>query len=175
MPGKLHDNAPYGKFALGGWAYTSRFDDVFDTDASGNAVRRDGNFGIYGFGEYTIYRERDPTQGLALFSRLGYANPDLNQINYYLGAGVTYTGLIPCRDKDRFGLALASIFNGEKFRKANAGNSVEKTEINLELTYRAVLAPWLALQPDFQFIINPGTEARLENAFLAGVRWELSL
>lgn len=177
LPGKLKEDAPYGKFALGAWAHTSRFDDVLDVDAEGNPVRRRDNFGIYALGEYNVYREKDdPDQGLGVFGRFGYANGDVNQLQYYLGAGLKYTGLIPHRDKDQMGVAVAAAFNGGKFKQAqsNAGTPVESAEVNLEFTYRAELAPWFVLQPDFQLIINPGMNPTLNNAFLAGLRWEVS-
>ncbi len=177
LPGELKESAPAGKFALGSWVYTSRFDDLLDVDAAGNPVRHRGNFGIYGLAEYNVYREKDdPEQGLSVFGRLGYADADVNRLQYYLGAGLSYTGLIPHRDKDRLGFAAAAAFNGGKFKQAqlNAGIPVDSAEVNLELTYRVELTPWLVLQPDLQYIINPATNSAVNNAFLAGMRWEVS-
>ncbi len=178
LPGELNENAHYGKFALGSWIYTTRFDDVFKTDNNGNPVRHRGNFGVYVLGEHMVYREKnDHDQGLSVFGRLGYADDNTNPLQYYLGAGLGYTGLFPHRHKDRVGFAVASAINGLPFKKAqsNAGFPVEDAEVNLELTYRAQIKPWLAMQPDFQYIFNPGTDLTLNNAVIAGLRWELSL
>ena len=159
-----------------GVAYLDNFDLIFTVDAETLVGWKGASFLIYGLGEYNIYRETED-QGLAIYGRFGYANADVNQLQYYLGAGLNYTGLISHRDQDQLGLAVATAFNGSKFEQAqsDAGTSVEDAEVNLELTYRACLTPWLVLQPDFQYIINPGTDPTLKNAFLAGLRWEVSL
>ena len=66
--------------------------------------------------------------------------------------------------------------NGGKFRRAQAalGATVERHETAIELTYRVQFLPWLALQPDVQYIINPGTDPALKNALVIGLRFELS-
>ena len=40
----------------------------------------------------------------------------------------------------------------------------------LEFTYKAILTPCLYIQPDAQFIINPGATQDLRNAFVLGGR-----
>ena len=47
-------------------------------------------------------------------------------------------------------------------------------EIDIEFTYRAVLTAWLSLQPDFQYVINPGGDPTLDDAFVIGLRGILS-
>jgi porin len=53
------------------------------------------------------------------------------------------------------------------------GNPVKRRETVFELTYRTRLAPWLALQPDAQYIIDPGTDPALGNALAVGLRFEI--
>ena len=33
---------------------------------------------------------------------------------------------------------------------------IRRSETVLELTYQAVVAPWLTVQPDFQYVLSPG-------------------
>ena len=40
----------------------------------------------------------------------------------------------------------------------------------LEFAYKAILTPWLYIQPDAQFIINSGATQDLRNAFVLGGR-----
>ena len=47
-------------------------------------------------------------------------------------------------------------------------------EVAVELTYRFVLTDWLALQPDIQYIVNPGTDPTLSNALTLAIRAELN-
>lgn len=44
-----------------------------------------------------------------------------------------------------------------------------------EATYRAALTPWLSIQPNFQYMINPGADAQIKNATVLGVRFELTM
>lgn len=73
-------------------------------------------------------------------------------------------------------MGIAAAHNGSRFGRARAiiDQPVEDAEVTIELTYRAPLSPWLAVQPDLQYVINPGTEPDLANALVATARFELS-
>ncbi|MEE1563177.1 MAG: carbohydrate porin, partial [Alphaproteobacteria bacterium] len=85
-----------------------------------------------------------------------------------------YTGLFPGRDEDRLGAAIGVGINGDPFKTANSVTQDE--EINLEFTYHAPILPWLALQPDLQYVINPGAGANgdLGDAVVLGLRFEIT-
>lgn len=169
--------ARYGKFALGTWHYTAKFDDIMDLDASGDPMRRSGNRGVYLLAEQTVLRDSsDPSQGLGLFARIGFANGNINQFSNYFGAGVVTTGLIPGRDEDRIGFAVASAFNSRKFKQAqqDAGDPVESSETILELSFSSQVLPQLTMRPDLQYVINPGTDPDVDNALVMGFRFELA-
>ena len=175
--GKLKDENPRGKFAVGNWLYTAAFDDILKVDNNGNPIKRHGNFGVYGFGEYKVYLENaEDTQGLSIFGRFGYARPNINRFQHYLGFGLVYQGLIPHRNEDQLGLAMAAAFNGRKYRKAqkSVGIDTDLAEINLELTYRMQITPWFSVQPNVQYTINPDTDPNLDNAFTLGSRFGFS-
>jgi porin len=181
------------KVALGGWHFTERFDDVFATDAQGNPIRRHGNQGVYALGERVVYREpvedaaeghpgrprRDlyesSDQGLSVFLRFGVADEDLNQFSHYIGVGGVYTGLIPGRDEDQLGIAAAIARNGDSFKDSlrAAGDPARDQEVSIELTYHLHVTPWLALQPDVQYIVDPGAGAGgdLDDALAVGLRF----
>jgi len=164
---------PYGKWALGAWHYTASFDDLLDVDSNGNAIKRKTNQGLYVLAEYQVYRESpDPQQGLAVFARYGVANEDINQIGRYLGAGLVYTGPFSGRDEDQLGLAIAIATNGDKYRQQqqSIGSPVDASEITLELSYRAQLLAWLAVQPDVQWVRNPGMNPAVQDATVIGLR-----
>ncbi len=166
------------KLALGVWHFTADFDDVFATDSAGDPLRRSGNQGLYVLAERTIYREPDsPEQGLAVFVRLGFADPEVNQFSQYFGAGAVYTGLVPGRDEDKLGLAIAVARNGRPFKDSlTAPVSAVDQEIDIELTYHATVTRWLALQPDIHYVVNPGAGANgnLDDALVVGLRFVLT-
>jgi porin len=155
---------------LGGWGYTSEFQPILSIDKVGN------NIGGYGLIEGPIYREPgEEDQGLSGFIRVGYANERINQFSHYIGAGVVYTGPCKSRDEDQIGFALAAAGNGDDFKGATrlAGDAPNDYETNLELSYRAQLTDWLAVQPDIQYIINPGAVSGLRDALALGIRLEI--
>jgi porin len=161
------------KYAVGTWRYTARFDDLVDTDALGNPARR-VNRGAYFLAEQTVFREKDDSsQGLALFFRYGVANGDVNTLDYSYSLGLRYKGLLPGRDQDEFGIGLTRGHAGAKFRQA-AATPLETNESALEITYRARVIRWLAIQPTLQRILNPGHDPALRNAWVAGARFEIA-
>jgi len=90
---------------------------------------------------------------------------------------VVYTGPFPGRPADQLGLSFSMAANGGKFLAAAraAGEPADQSETALEITYRAPLAPWLTLQPVIHRIINPGTDPRIKDATVLGVRFEFAL
>lgn len=75
------------------------------------------------------------------------------------------------RPLDQVGLALAAAEYSAGYRRS-AG--VSRREVNLELTYRAQVAPWLAVQPNLQWISSPGGEEALDDAIVVGLRLDFS-
>ena len=95
---------------------------------------------------------------------------DRNTVYYYGQAGVNVIGLVPSRPKDVLGLgALYTRFSAD-FVQANrvAGTAVTSQETIVELTYQAVIAPFLTLQPDLQLVFDANQTGR--NAVVFGVR-----
>jgi len=146
--GEIEVPLAHGKLLLGHWQYTAQSD----------------NSGYYLRGESCLFRESEGHQGLDGFFRAGHANARFNSFDWFASAGFNYTGLFAGRDEDQLGIAFASAFG------PNSGG----TETSFELTYRARLLPWLTLQPNVQYIVNPGMDPLIENAFIVGLRTEIS-
>ena len=51
---------------------------------------------------------------------------------------------------------------------------VKGVEVALEGTYLIQLTPWLAMQPDVQYVLHPNTDPAISNALVAVLRFELS-
>lgn len=154
-----------GRYMLGAWEMS---------DSSGmstaNGINPDGttyynnfnrNFGAYCGFEQMVYKENkddeNDMQGLTVFGQAGMAESDKNDMNKYVGSGLHYIGLIPKRDKDRAGIAIAS--GNFASRLANTGYDLVNrvgSETVLEAFYRVQVTPWIYFQPDVQFIMNPG-------------------
>ncbi len=162
------------KLAIGGWLYTADFDQLVGTDPGGEPARNDGNAGLYAIGE------RELASGgfgkLAGFLRAGYGSEQFNQVEYYAGGGLVLDGFWPSRAQDQVGLAFATAINGGDYREAQrlAGESPDNHETAIELTYRAPITGWLTLQPDLQYVVNPGTNPALDDALVIGLRFEVA-
>jgi porin len=160
----------FNKAAIGFWRYSTRFDDLADTDAFGNPIRRPSQ-GVYFLAERTLMAEADhPTQGLSGFIRFGTASRDIHQSDWTGSAGLRYRGLIVGYDDDIAGIAFTVNHASEKYRLLNTADG---SEIDMEVTYRAQLQPWLALQPTLQYIQNPNMDPAMQDAWVAGVRVEI--
>ncbi len=155
----------------GYWRYSRPFPDVADP------VARRGNQGFYALVEGRLFAEPDPDQGLNAFVRAGWADDRFNPIGTYVGAGVVYRGLLPGREGDEVGLAVAIASVGEETRDAvrAGGGRIERREVNFELTYRIQVTRWFAVQPDVQVILDPGFDPSLRNTVVAALRFELIL
>jgi porin len=198
-----------GSVKFGSWIHTNDTDHLLVADDAGNPVRRRNNYGFYGLIDQMIFREKKskpgsetsklwtPThvvegeeQGLGIFLQFGGAPSDRNLVAYYFGAGLNYTGLIPKRDKDILGVAVANAFMSRKARKArgeeidafdptdpDAGpqpGQLMANESTLEITYRIQLHERLALQPDYQVVFNPSGEKNIKTAHVFGLRFEVT-
>ncbi|MEQ8661400.1 MAG: carbohydrate porin [Gammaproteobacteria bacterium] len=155
----------YYKVGVGGWYHTARFDDIGGTP-------RHANGGIYLIGERDVWRSDDGRGGGA-FVQVGFADDERNQFAAYVGGGLTWTGLLPGRAADVAGVAVAHARNSDAFRRLSA--DTERGETTIELSYLMAPAPWLTIEPDLQYVIDPGTDPGVDNALVLGVRLQLSL
>ena len=105
-------------------------------------------------------------------ARLGVAAGRFNMFDRFASFGLVYSGLLPGRDGDTAGLAVAVAGTSDGFRATSPATG---TEVAIELTYRFALTDWLALQPDLQYIVSPGTDPALSNALTLGIRAELGV
>ena len=163
--GVLGGESHYYKLGVGGWHHTANIDDL-------DGRPQDDNSGVYAIGEADIWRNEDG-RGMGVFTQLGFADGDNNQIATYVGGGVTWTGPFPQRPQDVAGLAVAHARNGDHFRRLNVG--LERAETTLEASYLVTPKPWLTVQPDVQYIIDPGTDSSIDNALILGVRVQVTL
>jgi porin len=183
IPGKVQGGEPASpgqtdKYAVGVWSYTSRFADLVDVDGVDDPLMRKGNRGFYVLAERTLHRRtRNPDSHADGFIRYGRANADFNQFSSYFQTGLVFSGMVPGRSEDQFAVSYSTARTGDKYRLAasNAGAEATSHESVWEATYRAHMAPWLSIQPNIQYVINPGADAQIKNSTVLGVRFEMSM
>ena len=159
------------RMGLGAFSYSADFEAIRETDATGNPVRRGGNAGWYGFAEGTTNTDTADGRSTSAFIRLGTANGALNPFDRYFGAGMVMSGFVPHRPDDQVGISMAMARCSADFRAA-AG--AESHETAIEFTYVLQISDILRVQPDLQYILNPGADPELENALAIGVRLDIN-
>ncbi len=113
-----------------------------------------------------VYREGAPgtDEGLSLFGAFIYAPLQrINTLPYFASVGANYRGLLPSRGKDTASFAV--YYGG--FSRDLPGQTYE---LVLEWTYAIAVAPWLTVQPDVQYIVNPGGRSSTGNALVVGAQ-----
>jgi porin len=154
-----------GAYRIGVWYHS---DDVEEITGAPVPDTFSGSHGIYLAFDQLLFEERaDPEdpQGLAAFAQFGWAPDDRSELARYVGGGLIYTGAIPDRDEDVLGVGVAHARFSDRVKELDGRTH----ETAVEVFYRAQLTPWLSLQPDLQFIANPGGQE--EDALTVGLRF----
>jgi porin len=164
------------KIALGGWRYTSRFEDQLTTDAFGDPVFRRGNDGVYALAEINLWNSAGGPRSLDAYARYGTADGRVNRFDEAWALGVVSTGPFAARPQDQLGIAVSVPTNGDAYREVSAlaGERVDSSEYAFELTYRTQVTDWLVLQPTVHHIVNPDTVSAREDALAVALRFELA-
>ncbi len=199
-PGQLVTQPPApglaGVYKLGAYYDTGAYPDQrFDSAglslanpaSSGSLLMRHGNFGIYGVMDQVLWRP-DPqaARALGVFARIMGGPGDRNVLNFALNAGITLKAPIAGRDNDTVGLGygLARISNAASdldkdiTSLSQTAIPIRSSESFIELMYLAQLAPWWTVQPDLQYVFNPGggianplvPDQRIQNELVLGLR-----
>lgn len=154
-----------GTLKIGAWSHSSDFDDVLLTDNAGNPLKHSNDNGAYVVVDQMLYRENG-SQGLGAFFQLGAAPKNRNVISDYIGGGLHYLGLIPRRDDDEIGIAVAHAGISDDLCPG-----MDAAETTWEFTYKAQITPWFTLQPDLQIIKNPGAVPANRDATVGTLRF----
>lgn len=184
-----------GQAKSGIWIQTGEMADTLHEST------QSGNYGLYFILDQMIFREdashcaapavkskgsskscetscdsKKSSQGLGWFTRLAFTPEDRNLVNFYFDTGLSYKGLIPGRDEDALGIAIAYAQLGDTKSVAmvEEGSDVVGSEMVLEATYQFQVTPWCVLQPDVQYIINPNGTSDVGNALVIGARCSIT-
>jgi porin len=161
------------KLAFGVWSYSASFERI-DAPALVSAAEQDGNRGFYAH-----FDTRLGSVGAVDFDgalRAGTAAGRFNAVDQYAGLALTATHVFATRPGDTLGFGVAWAHLGEEYRALRSfdGPPATAAETVFELVYRAEFTPWLALLPHVQFVRDPGADPMAGDAWVAGLRFEVS-
>lgn len=184
-------------YKLGVWWDSESFpDQQFDNTglslanpaSNGIPLGHRGDYGIYAVADQLIWV--DPTESdrtISLFGRvMGAPQADRNLVTFSMNAGLTFHEPILHRDDDTFAIGMgyakvsgaAAAFDKALADYTGAFVPVRGGETFVELTYQYQATPWWQIQPDLQYVFNPGgglanpnnPTQRIGNELVLGVR-----
>ncbi|MGB9154623.1 MAG: carbohydrate porin [Alphaproteobacteria bacterium] len=189
-----------GTYKFGVWYDSENFaDQEYGTDglslanpaSNGNPAMHHGDYGIYAVADQMLWASENlEDRTLNFFTRvMGTPETDRNLIDFSMNAGFTLHEPIPLRDSDTLGIGVgyADVSNravgfDQDTASYNPGTytPIRSSETFVEATYQYQVLPWWQVQPDIQYVFNPGAGAvddsgqRIKNEAIIGLRTNIS-
>jgi len=166
-----------GTYKIGAWYDTENFPDqeYDDTGLSlanpasdGVPAAHDGDYAFYAVMDQVLWndpKDENADRTINFFARaMGTPLENRNLIDFSMNAGFTFHEPIRNRDDDTLGIGMgyAKVSSGASALDRDTGfysgssYPVQSGETFVEVTYQYELTPWCTLQPDFQYVFNPG-------------------
>lgn len=179
-----------GTYKIGGWYDSGAFPDrrygtdglsLADPASNGDPLMHRGNYSLYAVVDQTVWQSPSNTaRTVNVFGRIMGAPTNQNFITFFVNGGVTMTAPFPGRDNDQAGLdfGVGTVSKRAAGLDTDSGQPAQGSEGLIELTYQAQVLPWLVVQPDMQYVVNPGggvpnpmdPAQLLKNEFVMGAR-----
>jgi porin len=154
-----------GTYKIGAWYDTENFaDNGYDSTSE-----HQGDYAFYAVMDQMLWsdpKDEDADRTINFFARvMGTPLEDRNLIDFSMNAGFTFHEPFRNRDDDSFGIGMgyAKVSDGvagaeREYNLNNPGSTipVQSGETFVEATYQYEVTPWCVLQPDIQYVFNPG-------------------
>jgi len=173
--------APLGHtYKLGVWYDSEQFGDLrFDNtgtplasqNTTGIPLPHHGDYSIYAVADQMVWRDAAyPNRSVSVFGRvMDTPQGDRNLVDFSLNAGVVYHDPLPNRPDDTIGLGMGYAHVSARAQgfdqdvaalvhetDPTAFSPIRSSETYLEATYQYQIHPWWQIQPDIQYVFNPG-------------------
>jgi porin len=140
----------------------------------GTTERAGNSYGFYWHADQMIYQESPGSaQGLTIWSAV-VLSPQQNiaKLPFEVNGGLVYQGLIPGRDNDEtvFGVVYGQFSDDYAAATKAAGGGDPQYELVFEWGHRVQLSKFSYLQPNIQYVINPGGAHNIPNALVLGAQ-----
>lgn len=155
-----------GRFEFGGWWNSGPF------ETFGGSTRQ-GTGGIWANASIrcwapTDVKATDDTDlaGLWWFGQYGWTPGDVSEVESEWGVGLVQNGTFPGRSNDAAGLYVTGTGSSSDAASGFDG----RWETLLEGYYAAAVTPWLTIQPDVQFVVDPGADPAIPDTWVLTLR-----
>jgi porin len=152
-----------GRIGIGGYDHNGEFK-RFDGGT------QSGEDGMYVVVDQTLWQPSasDSSRSIGIFAQFGLADPNVALMDEHIGTGFQWTGPIPLSSRSGDVLGIGPTW----VQLSNQSTTVDRYELAIEGFYKLRITPWFDVQPDLQYIINPGGTGR-PNALVMTVRVEI--
>ena len=104
-------------------------------------------------------------RGLHSFANFTWHDRITTKVDNSQQLGLKYIGLVDRLPNDMIGLGVNRVHVNNRLSSAQFDASAE---YNVELNYSHHATPWLMLRPSLQYVVNPGSTNRVDDAFVMG-------
>ncbi|MGS0754714.1 carbohydrate porin [Roseateles sp. GG27B] len=162
-------------YRIGAWYNSQYFSDMkldhsglslADPSSTGIAQKHQGNYAVYVVADKLVWRdEHYPDRTVAIFGRvMGTPLTDRNLIDFSLNAGLVFHSPLRNHPADTIGLGIGYAHVSKQVSQLDISTAqvngttgpIRGGEKFIELTYQYQLKPWIQIQPDIQYVSNPG-------------------
>jgi porin len=144
---------------LFGFSYSNRKFTSIDQNArfifeNGALEGKKGSWNIhYNFDQYLYEPKKGSGEGIGVFGRFGASDGNPNFMQFFYSLGIGGKGVIPNRERDRYGFGFYYIdINNPELQGLFRNVKLLRDEYGFEAFYNFALTPWLFLTPDIQVI-----------------------
>jgi len=178
LPG---DQGLPGNYKAGFWYDHSQYTDFTTVGPGQTPASSRGNWGIYGQFDQVLVRfgGNGSIRGLGITASV-LVSPDqsVSQMPFFGNAAVVVRGLLPPRPRDVLGFGVVyGHFSTDlqdsqrRQQQVDPALGVQEHEIALELNWKFLLLEGaIFVQPDLQYILQPGGTGQIPDAFVAGLQ-----
>jgi porin len=147
----------------------------WDFPQFGTAERATNSYGFYWHADQMIFQEAPGSdQGVTIWSAF-VLSPEQNiaKLPFQVNGGLAYKGLVPTRNDDYscFRVVYGKFSRNFARTVAETGDGYPDYELVFEWNYKIELTKFAFVQPDLQWVINPGAPTELPMPLSAVRKW----
>jgi len=146
----------------------------WDFPQFGTAATATNSYGFYWHADQMIFQEAPGSdQGFTIWSAF-VLSPQQNiaKLPFQANGGAIYKGLIPSRDDDitGFGIVYGKFSSDYARAVSDTGGGSPDYELVFECNYKIQINRFVFVQPNIQWVVNPGGTGNIPNALVLGLQ-----
>lgn len=187
---KLGTDALQGNYRLGAY-YSSAQGGVYHSWQHGQYGDTAHGYGAYAIVQQQLFAlQHDNHRSLSLTLSQVMHDKRTSKLDYTQTVALSWKGLFATRPQDEIGLGMARLHVNsaysrmlERENEENGAQSVNDatylpvirgSEYDYELYYSWSASPWLTLRPNLQYVVAPGADSSVKDAFVGGITASLT-